>query len=62
MVEIEGRMWLTNGAMIDDEPGDGPGDQGTYTFLQEVLSLPNRTVVKPGQNSARLESVNQPIP
>ena len=36
-------MWLTNGAMIDGEPGDGPADQGTYTFLQEVLQLPNRT-------------------
>eukprot|EP01043_Picozoa_sp_COSAG02_P018384 COSAG02_NODE_857_length_16462_cov_4.801381_22_plen_47_part_00 len=36
-------MWLTNGAMIDGEPGDGPGDQGTYTFLQEVLRLPNYT-------------------
>ena len=43
MIEIEGRMWLTNGAMIDGEPGDGPADQGTYTFLQEVLRLPNRT-------------------
>ena len=37
-------MWLTNGAMVDGEPGDGLADRGTYTFLQEVLGhLPNHT-------------------
>jgi hypothetical protein len=37
---IEGRAWLTNGAMLDGIPGDGPNDRGTYTFIQEVLDMP----------------------
>jgi hypothetical protein len=32
-------MWLTNGAMANGLSGDGPGDRGTYTFIQEVLSI-----------------------
>jgi hypothetical protein len=40
LVSIEGRMWLTNGAMLDGAAGDGPADRGTYTFIQEVLSIP----------------------
>jgi hypothetical protein len=36
---IEGRVWLTNGAMLDGIPGDGPNDRGTYTFIQEVLDM-----------------------
>ena len=39
LVTIEGRMWLTNGVMTDGIDGDGPGDLGTYTFIQEVLSI-----------------------
>ncbi len=40
---IEGRTWLTNGAMVDGVAGDGPADRGTYTFIQEVLRIPNTT-------------------
>ena len=40
VVTIEGRHWLTNGAMIDGVRGDGPGDRGTFTFIQEVLAGP----------------------
>ena len=43
LATIEGRMWLTNGAMVDGVAGDGPADRGTYTFIQEVLSIPNST-------------------
>ena len=39
LVTIEGRMWLTNGAMANGIDGDGPADLGTYTFIQEVLSI-----------------------
>ena len=43
LAEIEGKMWLTNGVMADGIAGDGPADRGTYTFLQEVVSIPNLT-------------------
>ena len=39
LATIDGRMWLTNGAMASGLPGDGPGDLGTFTFIQEVLSF-----------------------
>jgi len=42
LVNIEGRMWLTNGAQSEGLPGDGPGDRGVYTFIQEVLSISSR--------------------
>ena len=43
LAEIEGKLWLTNGVMADGIAGDGPADRGTYTFLQEVVSIPNLT-------------------
>ena len=39
LVTADGRMWLTNGAMAGGLPGNGPADRGTYTFIQEVLSI-----------------------
>ena len=43
VVTIEGRSWLTNGAIVDNVAGDGPADRGTFTFIQEVLRIPNST-------------------
>ena len=52
---IEGRTWLTNGAMVDGVAGDGPADRGTYTFIQEVLRIPNTTAGFP-----RLKTIDTP--